>query len=156
MPYLILYWLDEFLASQQNTTKALQLEMKTLAQIYEEMRKHFKDISRDLLEYLAEDLLLEKAVSNKFMPGTLKAQNIDPEPYLARQFTPFSHFLSDSYQQNITDPTPYKNGLRVLVRRYLIIVRLNEPDYTTLKETFGKGDLAGFLKRERANVEFLK
>ncbi|HEX7734739.1 MAG TPA: hypothetical protein VF458_07745 [Ktedonobacteraceae bacterium] len=150
MPSLLVYWINEVMPDPRDCTKLSNFEVKTLEQIFEDLRKRPKDISRNLVTYLAEDLLLERVVSDKARPGTLTAQELEPEHYIATELTNFFNYTP----KRLSNETLYKNGLRLLLRRYLIITHLDDPQKITLNDAFGKGELAGFLKRERSNIQF--
>ncbi|HEY0755600.1 MAG TPA: hypothetical protein VGD98_16700 [Ktedonobacteraceae bacterium] len=153
MPVLLLYWLQEHLPDGQYYSKPAQIEKKTLQMIYEDLRTNPAQPLRRLLTYLAEDMLIEDAINNsRVLVGTVTAQRIDPEPYLLEEFRNFLNLPNKATNPEIF----YQNGLRVLIRRYLILNQLEEEQKKNpLKEVFGKNGLQGFLEKEHTKIQFL-
>ena len=148
MPVLLSYWLSDRLPERKDNSKLLVSEIKTLQQINEDLYTSPTQTSRNLVVYLADDVLLEEAAKSRVTPGTVIAQSLDPERYLAAELTSFIAFL----QRSISNEMLYKNGLRVLIRRYLVINQLDNQK-NSLKDVLGKGGLQGFLEKEREKIQ---
>ena len=149
MPSLLSYWLNEHTPQGKDSTKSSNLEIKMLQQIKEDLHANPAQTSRNLVIYLADDELIKDVVSSRVEPHTVLAQTLDPERYLTREWTDFLFFI----QRAVTNETPYKNGLRVLIRRYMAINQLDN-QAKGIKDVFGKNGLQAFLEKERVKVQF--
>ncbi|HEY0756095.1 MAG TPA: serine/threonine-protein kinase [Ktedonobacteraceae bacterium] len=148
LPSLLRYWLSERIPADRADSKLLAFETTVLQEIKKDLNTSPTSISRSLVLYLAEDVLIEEVIKSQVPTGTIFAQELDPDRYLMNEF---NNFLNIS-QETIISEASYKNGLRVLIRRYLVILQLETPK-SNLKDVFGKNGLQAFLEKERRNIQ---
>lgn len=149
MPSLLSYWLRERLVEHKDNSKLLNWEIKTLKQIHRDLQTSPTQASRNLVIYLADDIVIAETVKSRIAPGTQLAHTLNPERYLTTEFTNLLAFL----QGKTIHEALYKNGLRILIRRYMVIDQFDSQK-NSLKDVFGKNGLQDFLEKERAEVHF--
>jgi hypothetical protein len=149
MASLLSYWLSKKVVAHKDNSQLFNWEIKTLQEIHGDLKSSPTQISRNLVAYLVDDVLIEETIKSRIAPGTQLAQNLSPERYLAAEFAKLLPFI----QSNIAYEASYKNGLRILIRRYITIDQLDS-EKNSLKDVFGRNGIQDFLEKERAEVYF--
>lgn len=142
---LLDYWLKHKFPEKKGIAKSHKFEIETLQRIDDDLRQSPKNISQNLVLYLVDDVLIAETVQSKTTPQSNVAMSLDPEKYLQGEFENIETFI----QVDSSSELLYKQGLRLLIRRYLALNYLE----SNPKGIFGKGDFLAFLEREREKAQ---